>query len=79
MKEMCSKHPKANTQVFVEDTSLFASGADEEQVADILVPSMIDFGRKVENIKLKLSPKAVIVTNKTKFTARLINELKCMV
>ena len=54
---------------------MVASGVDEEHVKDISVPVMIDFGSIVEHIKLKLSPKAVIVTNETQFTKRLV-ELK---
>ena len=64
MSFLFKKHPKSHAQVFVDDTSMFASGNDEEQVNDILIPALIDFGKRVDNIQLKGSPKAVIVTSK---------------
>ena len=76
MKYICKKHPKANSKRFIDDTSMFAAALEQGDVLDILIPAMIDFQRRVHNLKLKLSPKAVIVTNKTKFTQWIINELK---
>jgi hypothetical protein len=63
--EIVRKHQHANTEVFVDDTSMHNAG-DESDIYDILIPAMISFKDKVDALKLTLSPKATITASKLK-------------
>ena len=54
MRYLCNKHPSANAKVFVDDTSMFASGVDQEQVEDILIPAVIDSGKQIRKYQAQI-------------------------
>jgi len=68
-------HKEANTKLFVDDTSMQATGDSIDSVCDILVPAVVDFARKVKKLRLSLSPKAVISANSKKLSNILHQEL----
>ena len=58
MKRLCDTHSEANTELFVDDTTMHASGDTNEDVLQVLIPAMTFFQSCVKELKLKLSPKA---------------------
>jgi len=76
MVKLCNKHPLANTELFVDDTTMNAVGVTNDDVLNALVPAMISFQEIVKQLRLRLSPKASIVTSNNKLTFALIKELK---
>jgi len=75
MTALVEKHRGADPKLFVDDTSMIASGPSCNDVLDILVPCMIDFGKKVKDLKLSLSPKAVLTSNSQRLSKLLSMEL----
>ena len=69
------QHEDANTDLFVDDTSMHASGETCQEVRDILVPAMRNFQIRVKKLKLRLSPKAAIVTSSMNLARTLNKEL----
>ena len=69
-------HPDANTRLFVDDTSMFAEGDSCYEVVDKLVPALASFKRIVDNLKLKLSPKASITASSSKLLDIQVKECK---
>ena len=51
------------------------SGNTYEDILNVLVPAMRSFKKITRRLKLKLSPKAVLVTSSPKLTKLLTNEL----
>ena len=75
MVQLHCKHRRANTKLFVDDTSMQTTGQTYEEIASVLRPAVVDFAKAARNLKLPLSPKAVICASKFKFAAELSNEL----
>ena len=73
--ELVEDHPDANPELFVDDTSLHASGDSYQHIRDTLVPAMCKFKRMVRILKNKLSPKAAIVASNMALAKMLKNEL----
>ena len=76
MKRLCDLHPEANTELFVDDTTMHASGDTNEDVLQVLVPAMTFFQSCVKELKLKLSPKASIVASNYKLNHSSLTRLK---
>jgi len=75
LTKMVNKHPQANTELFVDDTCMHCQGANSEEVRQILVPAMLTFKDIVKQLKLKLSPKAVLVASDDALASSLVKEL----
>ena len=69
------KFPEGNTQLYVDDTSMHASGDTKLEVIHKLIPVMKYFKQIVSKLKLKLFPKAAIVTSCTDLSIKLIKIL----
>ena len=54
-------HSRANTELFVDDTSMHAKAQTNMEVLNILVAALKQFGALVHKLKLSFSPKAAIV------------------
>ena len=76
IKGLDEDHPEANTSLFVDDTAMHAKGISWQEIKSILIPALLSFKKRVSNLKLRLSPKAVIVTNNYKIIKLLAAELK---
>ena len=61
MIRLTEDYPEGNTQLYVDDTSMHAVGDSIQDVIDSLLPVMRFFKHIVRKLKLRLSPKAVIV------------------
>ena len=70
-KQLTRQHKHANTELFVDDTSMHASAPTSFEVEDILVSAMKAFKIIVHKLKLRLSPKAALVTNNNLLSRRL--------
>jgi hypothetical protein len=75
MTKVVEKHKDANTELFVDDTSMHTPGDDNEEVRQILIPAMLTFKEIVSKLKLTLSPKAGLVASNDKLATSLIKEL----
>ncbi len=75
MTKVVEKHKDANTELFVDDTSMHTPGNDNEEVRQILIPAMLTFKEIVSKRKLTLSPKAGLVASNDKLATSLIKEL----
>ena len=71
-----NKHPKSNTNVFVDDTCMQATGRTIEDVLEIIVPAVSMFGDKVRALKLSLSPKAAVCGSIPKLAQIFQHEMK---
>ena len=69
--KLVEDHKKANPELFVDDTSLHATAETYKEVEDILVNAMKQFQTLVNELNLRLSPKAAIVTSCQKLSVRL--------
>jgi hypothetical protein len=76
IKGLDESHKEANTSLFVDDTSMFASSSSCRRVREVLIPALLDFKKRVSDLKLKLSPKAVVVTNDPHLIIQLVDEFK---
>ena len=76
MVKLCSKHPNANPELFVDDTTMNATGDTNEEVLSSLIPAMLSFKELVKQLNLKLSPKASIVSSNKKLSISLLRELQ---
>ena len=68
---LAEDHKKAKPELFVDDTSLHAMAKTYLEVENILVDAMKQFQTLVQQLNLRLSPKAAIVTSCKKLSVRL--------
>jgi hypothetical protein len=55
---------------------MFAASSSCRRVREVLIPALLDFKKRVSDLKLKLSPKAVVVTNDPNLIIQLVDEFK---
>ena len=72
---LSKNNPKANTELFVDDTSMHAAAETKLEVQSILLKAMRDFKTLVQKLKLRLSPKAAIVASSNILACKLNNKL----
>ena len=55
--QIVKEEPKANPELFVDDSSMHATATDSASIAEILVPAMLSFKEKCINSNLNCLPK----------------------
>ena len=78
MKRLHARFSDANTRVYIDDTSMFATDPELPQVLDKLVPAVTTFARDTKIAKLALSPKAVLTASNLKLALLLKKNLNPM-
>ena len=76
LKSLVAMHPRSNTEVFVDDTSMHCNGNSCDEVLDVHIPAMRAFKKRVRRLKQRLSSKAVIVSSSVKLNNLLAHELE---
>ncbi len=76
MVKLSNIHAQANPRIHVDDTALQATGESHDDVLSKLVPAVVCFAQGAKQLKLSLSPKAVIAASNLKLANFLHKELK---